>query len=166
MEMPVLVRILKSSILSSTSFQKGKTFWGVVSAAVDQSRRKANMVIQRDGKFWAQRLTPESLPTKKNMFGDKRCVCVVSGLDFLLKGVFVDTFDCNGNCINPGMHSSNECIDTYLKWIIRMVMSHLYSTETQLLTFLKRFLLPTSQLEWNLDQFKKMKEKKGKKFTF
>ena len=44
MEIPVLVRSMKSSILSSTSFQMGKTFWGVVRAAVDQSRRKANMV--------------------------------------------------------------------------------------------------------------------------
>ena len=31
MEIPVLVRSLKSRILSSTSFQMGKTFWGVVS---------------------------------------------------------------------------------------------------------------------------------------
>ena len=51
MEIPVLVRSLKSSILSSTSFQMGKTFWGVASAAVEQSRRKANMVVQGDGKF-------------------------------------------------------------------------------------------------------------------
>ena len=51
MEIPVLVRSLKSSILSSTSLQMGKTFWGVVSAAVEQSRRKANMVAQGDGKF-------------------------------------------------------------------------------------------------------------------
>ena len=51
MEIPVLVRSLKSSILSSTSFQKGKTFWGMVSAAVEQSRRKAKMVAQWDGKF-------------------------------------------------------------------------------------------------------------------
>ena len=51
MEIPVLVRSLKSSILSSTSFQVGKTFWEVVSAAVEQSRRKANMVAQGDGKF-------------------------------------------------------------------------------------------------------------------
>ena len=43
MEIPVLVRSLKSSILSSNSFQVGKTFWGVVSAAVE---RKANMVAQ------------------------------------------------------------------------------------------------------------------------
>ena len=50
-EISVLVRSLKSSILSSTSFQKGKTFWGVVSAAVVQSRRKANMVAWGDGKF-------------------------------------------------------------------------------------------------------------------
>ena len=51
LEMPVLVQSLKSSILSSTSFQMGKTFWGVVSAAVVKSRRKANMVAQGDGKF-------------------------------------------------------------------------------------------------------------------
>ena len=35
MEMPVHVRSLKSSILSSASFQIGNTFWGVGSAAVD-----------------------------------------------------------------------------------------------------------------------------------
>ena len=51
MEIPVLVRSLKSSILSSTSFQMGKTFWWVVSAAVEKSRCKANMVAQGDGKF-------------------------------------------------------------------------------------------------------------------
>ena len=51
MEIPVLVRSLKSSILSSTSFQMGKAFWGVVSVAVEQSRGKANMVAQGDGKF-------------------------------------------------------------------------------------------------------------------
>ena len=51
MEIPVLVRSLKSSTLSSTSFQMDKTVEGVVSAAVEQSRRKANMVAQGDGKF-------------------------------------------------------------------------------------------------------------------
>ena len=51
MEIPVLVRSLKSSILSSTNLQRDKTFWGVVSAAVEQSRRKANMIAQGDGKF-------------------------------------------------------------------------------------------------------------------
>ena len=51
MEIPVLVRSLKSSILSSTSFQMGQIFWGVVSAAVEQSRREANVVAQGDGKF-------------------------------------------------------------------------------------------------------------------
>ena len=40
----------------------GKSFWGVVSAAVEQSRRKANMVAQGDGPL---RLTPGSLQTKK-----------------------------------------------------------------------------------------------------
>ena len=43
MEIPVLVRSLKSSILSSTSLQMGETFWKVASAAVEKSRRKANM---------------------------------------------------------------------------------------------------------------------------
>ena len=46
MEIPALVRSLKSSILSSTSFRMGKIFWGAVSAAVKQSRREANMVAQ------------------------------------------------------------------------------------------------------------------------
>ena len=51
MEIPVLVRSLKSSILSSTNSQLDDTFWGVVSAAVEQSRSEANMVAQGDGKF-------------------------------------------------------------------------------------------------------------------
>ena len=48
---PPLVWSLKSSNLSSISFQMGKTFWGLASAAVEQSRRKASMVAQGDGKF-------------------------------------------------------------------------------------------------------------------
>ena len=51
MEIPVHVPSLKSSILSSTSFQMDNPFWQVVSAAVEQSRRKANMVARGDGKF-------------------------------------------------------------------------------------------------------------------
>ena len=51
MEIPVLLRSLKSSILSSISFQMGKTFREVVSAAVEQSRRKANMVARGDRKL-------------------------------------------------------------------------------------------------------------------
>ena len=50
-EMPVLLRSLKSSILSSTSSQMDDIFWGEVSAAVEHSRRKVNMVAQGDGKF-------------------------------------------------------------------------------------------------------------------
>ena len=49
MEIPVFVQSLKSSILCSTSFQSGKTFWGVASAAVEQSRRKAYVVAKRSG---------------------------------------------------------------------------------------------------------------------
>ena len=65
MELPVLVRSLKSSIASSTSFQTGKTFWGVLSAAVEQSRRKANMVTRE---IRPLRLTPGSLQTQKNKY--------------------------------------------------------------------------------------------------
>ena len=49
MEIPVLVGSLKLSILSSTSSQMDKTVWGVVSVAVEQPRRKANMAAQGDG---------------------------------------------------------------------------------------------------------------------
>ena len=49
-----------------SSFQMGKTFWWVVSAGVEQSRRKANMVAQGDVKFsprdWPQN---PSKPKKK-----------------------------------------------------------------------------------------------------
>ena len=51
MEIPVIVRSLKSRLLSSTSFQMGKTFCGVATTAVEQSRRKANMVARGGGKF-------------------------------------------------------------------------------------------------------------------
>ena len=44
MEISALIRSLKSSILSSTSFQMDKSFWGVGIAAVEQSSRKANMI--------------------------------------------------------------------------------------------------------------------------
>ena len=60
MEIPVLVRSLKSSILSSTSLQMDKTFWGVVRAAVEQSRlmEMGNDSLEAD---------PKSLQIKKNM---------------------------------------------------------------------------------------------------
>ena len=51
MEIPVIILSLKSSIMRSTSFQMDKTFWGVGSAAVEQSRSKAIMAAQGDGKF-------------------------------------------------------------------------------------------------------------------
>ena len=51
MEIPVLVQSLKSSITSSTSLQMGKTFWGVVSASVEQSRRKVNTLLGETGNF-------------------------------------------------------------------------------------------------------------------
>ena len=95
MEIPVLVRSLKSSIFCSTSLQMGKTFWGVVSAAVEQSRRKANMVAQGDGKFgpwgWPQDpskpkkttfnwVLPSSLCLFQEYFLDSsNFLCVISG---------------------------------------------------------------------------------------
>ena len=51
MEIPVLERSLKSSILRPTCLQMDKNIWGVGSVTVEQSRRKANMVTQGDGKF-------------------------------------------------------------------------------------------------------------------
>ena len=69
MEIPVLVRSLKTSILSATSLQMDKTFWGVTSAAGEQSRCKANMVARGDGKFspWGWLQNP---PNQK-----KKCIC-------------------------------------------------------------------------------------------
>ena len=59
-EIPVLLKSQKSRVLSSTSFQMDKTFRVEASAAVEQLRRKANMVVKG---FWSQpmRLTSESL---------------------------------------------------------------------------------------------------------
>ena len=67
MEIPVLVWSLKSSIWSSTSFPMGKTFWGVLSAAVEQSRGKASMVAQGDGKFGSRGWPQDPSKAKKNI---------------------------------------------------------------------------------------------------
>ena len=69
MDIPVLVRSLKSSILSSTSFQMGKTFWGVASAAVEQSMRKANIIAQGNSAVEADPRIPPN--PKKTCF--KKC---------------------------------------------------------------------------------------------
>ena len=69
MEIPVLVRSLKSSILSSTSLQMDKTFWGMVSAAVEQSRRRTNMVARGNEKFGPLRWPQNHSKTKKNGYG-------------------------------------------------------------------------------------------------
>ena len=75
MEIPVLVQSLKSSILSSTSFQMGKTFWGVASAAVEQSVRKANMVAQRETGNLALEADPRIPPNqKKCIFSRLKCL--------------------------------------------------------------------------------------------
>ena len=44
----------------------GKTFWGVGSAAVEQSRLKANMVAHQDGKF-NPRIPQNQNPTVDNL---------------------------------------------------------------------------------------------------
>ena len=48
----------------------GKAFWGVVSAAAEQSRLEANMVAQGDGKFgpWGRPQGPTK-PKKKEGLG-------------------------------------------------------------------------------------------------
>ena len=52
MGIPALVQSLKLSVLSSTSFQMSKTFQGVMSAAVEESWRRASMIAhQGDWKF-------------------------------------------------------------------------------------------------------------------
>ena len=65
MEIPVLVLSLKSSILSSTSFQMGKTFWGGVSAAVEQSRCKAPTWLLRETGNLALKADPRISPNQK-----------------------------------------------------------------------------------------------------
>ena len=62
-EIPALVWLLKSNILSSTSFHLDNTFRGVVNAAKKQLGWKANMVAHglRGARNLAPGLTPESL---------------------------------------------------------------------------------------------------------
>lgn len=59
----LLVRSLKSSILSSTSFQLDDTFWEFVSAAAERSRWEANMVALGQGKF-GPKADPKIPPSK------------------------------------------------------------------------------------------------------
>ena len=51
MKIPGFIGSLNPSIPGSTSFQLDKTFSGVVSAGVEQSRQKGNMVAQGDEKL-------------------------------------------------------------------------------------------------------------------
>ena len=51
MKIQVLVRSIKSSILSLTSSSWNDTFWGLRSAAVKQSRCRFNMAAKGDRKF-------------------------------------------------------------------------------------------------------------------
>ena len=67
MEIPVLVRSLKSTILSSTSSQMNKTVWEVLSAASSkQSRHKANVVAKGDGKIGPE-ADPRISPNQKKL---------------------------------------------------------------------------------------------------
>ena len=50
---------------ASWAFQMGKAFWGVGSAAAEQSGRKANMVARGGGKYGSWNWLPESFQTKK-----------------------------------------------------------------------------------------------------
>ena len=85
LKISVLVRSLKSSILSSTSLQMDKTFWGVVSAAVEQSRRKASMVARGDGEFgWPQYL---SKPNQTKTIMLIRIPLMLMKLNFLSENV-------------------------------------------------------------------------------
>ena len=82
LEITVLVRSLKSSILSSTSSQLDDAFWGVGSAAVEQTRRKASWGAQGKDKFgpwgWGQGLDPLSVQELKlgvNTFSPQSEAC-------------------------------------------------------------------------------------------
>ena len=67
MEIPVLIWSLKSSMLSSTSFQMGTTFLGVRSAAVEQSRRKANIPTKCFTFLWHEKFVNQSLRESNNV---------------------------------------------------------------------------------------------------
>ena len=73
METPILAWSLKSSILSSTCLQRDKTFWEVVSAAVEQCRCKASLVVWGDEKFdpwgWPQYPSKPKQNFKKKLLG-------------------------------------------------------------------------------------------------
>ena len=88
MLIPVFVQSLKSSILTSTTFQMGKSFLGVVSAAVKQSRRKANMVAQGVRKM-PLRLTSGSLQTKNYFATKSKLFLMLWNSDLLGQGSLV-----------------------------------------------------------------------------
>ena len=47
----MLTRAGTTPVISRWKYQFYKTFWGAGSAAEEQSRRRAEMVVQGDGKF-------------------------------------------------------------------------------------------------------------------
>ena len=87
LKMPVLVRPLKSSILSSTSFKLGKTFWRVVSAAVELSSLKTNRVAKGDGKFGRRGWPLNPSNTQKNT-----CILKVLKVNILSNPTFPQLF--------------------------------------------------------------------------
>ena len=72
-EISVLVRSLKSCILSSTSFQMDKTFCGVVSAAVSNQGVKPAWMLKDMGNL-VQGLTPDPLETPSQIYLFQKCV--------------------------------------------------------------------------------------------
>ena len=59
--------------LELNQFSDDKTFWGMASAAVEQSRRKANRVAHGDGKFDpCCRPQDPSKPKKRPLFPSKK----------------------------------------------------------------------------------------------
>ena len=70
MEIPVLVRSLKSSILSSTSFQMGKTFWGVVKTdpRIPPNKKKDDLIAYRFRIYVASLVRTQSRPFRPLSF--------------------------------------------------------------------------------------------------
>ena len=119
----VLVQSLKSSILSSTSSQLDDTFWGVGSAAVVvQSRRKANMVAQGDGKFGPSGLPQYPFKTTKNVA-------------IILDDIFIGFF-----CVKLFGFYNKEKISIYLKEAIALDTEEAHLT-LQIRIFLRENVL-------------------------
>ena len=92
MEIPVLVRSLKSSNLSSTSFDIDKTFWGEGSMLL--SRRKAAWLLKKTGNS-ALRLTPEIIQIKTSKVTLWMSTIAAGNLRTLVTMIKFGFFQCN-----------------------------------------------------------------------